>query len=581
VRLARRFGYDVLGFCDHHHNLTQASWAALQAEVRDEVAQLAPGELLLTTGYEATWMTGHLCVLGKHEFDGESIAACDRQMWSPANTRILAHPDNNICAWHLPLPVAIQGVEVINGGQDPYSVYAGSPCNGLATYQRYLMLNHKVAAIAQSDCHQRVVFGRAWTGILVDENAPLHWENVQAALQQGRTFAAMGDLFVHVWVENGQAVGDTLTEAGVSDLLWDVPDGAEVTIHVADRPVAHFPAGSGNSYRLRHNGPHWLLVKRGLAWAVSSPLWVANQVVATAPLRNALAHHSVVQQRVDALRRRLDWLASLQLSPEQTPYPVARYVEWLNEQLPSAWADSDSAFSGPGSVVDWARARLQGAQEIVTPILRDLYRTLYRDVTAAQGGPHLIVIAPGTPLPTGVYRSTVDLPLNWQAPELATVTGERIPSLSSSIPGERDPLHGNRSRIQMQELVTWLRRGEIHEYQMHNCQLSMEAGALRLVVDLWPAALGAAPVPDVGAAQQLAAAIRDPTVQSFFVHLRMPKRFALIFELEREVYAGQLVLKIVPADNGENESEPRAIRFFEDSALAGDPSELSLVVQFA
>src|SRR5690606_17160039 len=33
VELGRRLGYDVLGFCDHHHNLTQAAWQTLQAEV--------------------------------------------------------------------------------------------------------------------------------------------------------------------------------------------------------------------------------------------------------------------------------------------------------------------------------------------------------------------------------------------------------------------------------------------------------------------------------------------------------------------------------------------------------------------
>jgi hypothetical protein len=240
VTLARRFGYDVLGFCDHHHNLTQASWAALQAEVRAEIAGLASSELLLTTGYEATWMTGHLCVLGKQEFDGESIAACDRQMWLPANTRILAHPDNNICAWRLPLPVAVQGVEVINGGQDAYSVYAGSPCNGLATYQRYLLLNHKLAAVGQSDCHQRKVFGRAWTGVLVEDEAPLQWEVVQDALKQGHTFAAMGDLPIHVWTDNGCKPGDTLVDAAVDTIGWEVPSGAEVTVYVADRPVAYF-----------------------------------------------------------------------------------------------------------------------------------------------------------------------------------------------------------------------------------------------------------------------------------------------------------------------------------------------------
>jgi hypothetical protein len=123
-------------------------------------------------------------------------------------------------------------------------------------------------------------------------------------------------------------------------------------------------------------------------------------------------------------------------------------------------------------------------------------------------------------------------------------------------------------------------RGEIHEYQLHNAQLLCEGGALRLVADLWPATLGGAPVPDPDAAAKLAAAIADPAVQSFFVHLRMPRRFALVFELAREVVEGQLVLRVVPApEEGGLETAERAIRFFQDGALVNDPSELSLVVQ--
>lgn len=589
VTLARRFGYDVLGFCDHHHNLTQSSWAALQAEVRAEAERLGAGELLLTTGYEATWMTGHLCVLGKQAFDGESIPDCDRQMWSPANTRILAHPDNNICAWRLPLPVAIQGVEVINGGQDPYAVYTASPCNGVATYRRYLLLNHHVAAIAQSDCHQQVVFGRAWTGVMVADDAPLQWEVVQQALQQGHTFAAMGNLPIHLWTENGCVPGDTLVDPAVNHLWWDVPSDAEVTVYVADRPVAHFTSqGAGSNrgkYRLCHNGPQWLLVKRGLAWAVSSPLWVSNQPVESAPIRNALLQHTVVQQAANRLRRNLDWLESLEVSQEQTPYPVHRYVEWLGAQLPSAWTENDPAFSGIGDPIDWAMTRLQAAQEIMTPILRDLCRVLHS--TPAQGKAHVLVTAPKKFLPAALYRATVDLPHSWPSPQVTTSMGAPLLALATSIPGERDPLHGNRSRTQMGELVTWLERGEIHEYLLRDCQLTCANGELRLVADLWPAALGYAPESNPAAAQMLVKALADPEMQSFFVHLRMPRRYALLFFLPEPLSVDHMILSVVPAtgqageEKGEEEKREakRTIQFFVDDALASDPSEFSLVVQ--
>ena len=597
VGLARRFGYDVLGFCDHHHNLTQAAWAELRAEVQAET-DAAP-DLLLTTGYEATWMTGHLCVLGKQAFDGESIAACDHQMWSPANTRILAHPDNNICAWRLPLPVAVQGVEIINGGQDPYAIYAGSPCNGLATYQRYLLLNHRVAAIAQSDCHQRVVFGRAWTGIRVEDGAPLDWEVVQRALHAGHTFAAIGDLPIHVWTENGIGPGDGLDEPGVDSICWEVPSGAEVTIYIADRPVAYFAAQSKagektsrHSYRLRHNGPHYLVVKRGLAWAVSSPIWVSNQAVNPAPLRTALTQHTVVQRMVDDVRRQLDWLCSLQVAPEQTPYPISYYVEWLQTLLPAAWSEADPAFSGPGDPVDWAVARLQAAQVMLTPILGDLCRTRYRRPEHRAGKPRVLV-APSSQLQTppvsgSTYRGVVDLPREWNAVQLTSAEGVPIRTHASAIPGERDPLHGYRSREQMNELVIWLTRGEIHEYVLRNCQLSCEHEEVRLIVDLWPAALGYAPEPNLAAAQKLSTALADPTNSRFFVHLRMPRRFTLLFALDETLSATlsgtHLVLEAVPPTikgkkENENSENEHTLHFYQEDALVHDPSADVLVVQ--
>jgi hypothetical protein len=593
VGLARGFGYDVLGFCDHHHNLTQASWAQLRAEVAEESAKLGASELLLTTGYEATWMTGHLCILGKDALDGESIAACERQMWSPSNTRILAHPDNNICAWHLPLPVGVQGVEVINGGQDPYSVYVGSPCNGLTTYQRYLLLNHKVGAIAQSDCHERAIFGRAWTGIQVDDDAPLRWEVVQSALNQAHTFAAMGDLPVRLWTEDGCGPGDTLHEPTVDSLWWEVPSGAEVTVYVANRPVAHFAATANEGekcsgrYSLHHNGPHWLLVKRGLAWAVSSPIWVSNQLAATAAPRMRLAQNGAVQAQVERLRRQLDWLAALDPLPEQTPYPVIRYVEWLQAQLPTAWSEVDPAFSGLGDEADWAMARLHATQQIITPILRDLCRTRHRPSPPSAEGVHLLVAALPAQgdaqrplLSSGLYRTIVDLPRNWVSPQVTNAEGVEIPTLSLPIPGERDPLQGQRSRVQMNELVTWLARGEIHEYQIHLQQLGLEGDEYWLIADLWPAALGRPTKSNPDAAQALITAIADPKIMRFFVHLRMPRRFALIFELDETIYAETLLLNLLPVSGQESGKEnEQTTRFYQDELLAHDPSLATLVVQ--
>jgi hypothetical protein len=64
----------------------------------------------------------------------------------------------------------------------------------------------------------------------------------------------------------------------------------------------------------------------------------------------------------------------------------------------------------------------------------------------------------------------------------------------------------------------------------------------------------------------------------------MPRRFALLFELAEEVSEEYLILKVIPGGSEEGEAEEgmeekRTIRFFQDGALATDPSELSLVIQ--
>ena len=437
------------------------------------------------------------------------------------------------------------------------------------------------------------------TGIRVEDGAPLDWEVVQRALHAGHTFAAIGDLPIHVWTENGIGPGDGLDEPGVDSICWEVPSGAEVTIYIADRPVAYFAAQSKagektsrHSYRLRHNGPHYLVVKRGLAWAVSSPIWVSNQAVNPAPLRTALTQHTVVQRMVDDVCRQLDWLCSLQVAPEQTPYPISYYVEWLQTLLPAAWSEADPAFSGPGDPVDWAVARLQAAQAMLTPILGDLCRTRYRRPEHRAGKPRVLV-APSSQLQTppvsgSTYRGVVDLPREWNAVQLTSAEGVPIRTHASAIPGERDPLHGYRSREQMKELVIWLTRGEIHEYMLRDCQLSCEHEEVRLIVDLWPAALGYAPEPNLAAAQKLSTALADPTNSRFFVHLRMPRRFTLLFALDETLSATlsgtHLVLEAVPPTikgkkENENSENEHTLHFYQEDALVHDPSADVLVVQ--
>jgi hypothetical protein len=483
--LARRMGYSVLGFCDHHQNLTQAAWRTLQSET----AALAADDLLLTTGYEATFVAGHLCVLGKQQFDGETVADCARQLWSPANTRILAHPDNNSCAWLLPLPVGVQGVEVINGGQDFYSYRMGSPCNGLTTFQRYLLLNHPVGAVAQSDCHERAIFGRVWTGLQLPEDAPLNWQSVQAALARGHCYAAMGQISLRLWTGSGASMGDTLENSGSTELLWEAPPGAEVTVFVAGTPVAQLRQDAAlGRYPLQQNGPHWLLVKRGLDWAVTSPIWVRNQPAAAPAVRAALLAHSVVQHAAGRLQRRLDWLDALQPHWQSSPYPVAAYAGWLQSLLPSAWAEDEWALTGPAAPLDVAQARLQHAYQLAGALLADVTRAAQAPLPA-EPAPKVVVAAAAPPFPGGLLQFMVDVPRTWEEIRLTGAQGEEAPFVALPVDGPRDPIQGLRNPVQMREIVIWLERGEMHEYSVQNVQIEEHAPRLTVTFDLYPALL--------------------------------------------------------------------------------------------
>ena len=572
VAAARARGYGVLGFCDHHHNLTADAWALLQAET----AALASPDLLLTTGYEATWMVGHLCVLGKQVFDGGTIAECTRQLWSPANTRILAHPDNNPCAWRLPLPVGIQGVEVINGGQDPYAVKPNSFCNGLATFMRYLLLNHPVAAIAQSDCHDRAVFGRVHTALLPDDEAPLTWHTVRDTLMRHHTLAVMGDLSVRVWAADGARPGDRVTDPACTEIGWEAPPHAAVTVYVADRPVATYAPGAPARHPIAHNGPHWLLIQRGLAWAVSSPIWVATRPGPTPAQRAGLAAHSVVRAATDRLRRDLDRLEMLATAGAASPYPTAAYLEWLRRQLPAQWTDADPAWTGPGAAEDWARARIDQARTILGPILHAAARAAHQTFPRPEE-PRLILLPAAPGIAAGVYQAVADVPRRWPDVAVTTAAGAPVTVAALPIPGERDPIQGMRTRAQMPELVVWLARGEIHEYVLHTVDLTCSGGKLRLLVDLYPAALGYASTPRPATAAALAAWIDDPTVAEFYVHLRMPRRFALWLRLPADPAADRLVLTLAPAvPHPANEERTP---FYQEDALVADLSDQALVVQ--
>lgn len=582
VTLGRRLGYDALGFCDHHHNLTQAAWQTLQAEVE----ALSGSGLLLSTGYEATFVVGHLCVLNRRVFDGESVAGCRRALWSPANTRILAHPDNNACAWLLPLPVGVQGVEVINGGQDLYAYRPNSPCNGLTTYQRYLLLNHPVAAVAQSDCHVRALFGRVWTGLALPPDAPRTWTALQDALARGHSCAVMGDLPLSVWAESGAIMGDPLAAPGDHELLWEVAPGSEVTVFVADRPVAYFlPNGqSRGHYRLQGNGPHWLLAKRGLAWAVSSPIWVQNQPADAAAGRARLAQERSLLPALDGLRRRLDALQARRPDWERSALPVAGYMRWLQALLPDAWPNTDWGWDPGRDAAALAHARLEAATQIATPLLAEVIRAAAVTPQPGAPAPRAVIAAGQEGAPGGLIQFSVDVPRDWAAIRLYDESGTPLTHLAQPGDGPRDPIDSLRTRLQAEEIYVWLAYGEMHEYVLRDLHVQRQGTTLTIQIDLYPEELGLQAHPDPAAAAALAAQVADPELTQIYVHLRMPRRFGVVMEIDAMPGATSRTVYVRPAgQEGEQataqQAELHRLPLDMPDGWSHDPAASTLVVQ--
>ena len=570
VAPAKKNGFAAIGFCDHHHNLTQAGWRALRAAADS----LTTPELLVSTGYEATFVTGHLCMLNRTEFDGESALLCERQMWRPDNLRIVAHPDNNSCAWRLPLPVGAAGVEVINGGQDLYAYRPSSPCNGLRTYQTYLLLNHPVAAFAQSDCHERMIFGRVWTGMWLPEDTATTWAAIDSAIDERRVFAAMGDITLRVWSDE-----DTYT---VPVLRWETSPGAEITIFCADRPVTYLEpeAAACGYHQPATNGYTWILAKRGLAWAVSSPIRMqprAADHLEIAAKREDLLANSFVQHQSDRLKRRLEQLIGFETIWTDSLFPVQEYVTWLSALLPDQWPREEFV-DGVEELQRRAGLRLQHAATIATAVLDDLTRQRFRDRVGEPDRVHAVVAVPNSGETRGPIQFTVDVPRDWSDVTLVDPAGAEMDFIAQEVDGERDPIHGPRTREQLGEVVTWLRHGEMHEYGLRHVTLTHTDATVEVHFDLYPARLLGEVLQYGQPAAELEQLIADPSVTEFHVHTRMPKRLAILLRIDSLPADGLLTVHVRPGRRSRADMD-RRFGVFGNRSLGADLLAEGWVVQ--
>src|SRR5690606_2277250 len=155
----------------------------------------------------------------------------------------------------------------------------------------------------------------------------------------------MGDLSVQLWCENETPAGpgETVEAAPGATLRWQVPPGTTVQLWLADRLLAEFaPADGIACHTVAHNGPHWLLCRRRLHWAVTSPIWIFGMPGADAAARARLHDHRGVQAAAARLQQRLEWLQQAQAEAPLISMPVDAYVAWAARLLPQNWRGDDA-----------------------------------------------------------------------------------------------------------------------------------------------------------------------------------------------------------------------------------------------
>lgn len=521
--MARRAGIEALGFADHHHNLTQASWAALQ----EQVAALQDEGILLVTGYEATYIDGHMVITDKDEFDGEHVGGMEAAVHDDRNVRILAHPDNNSCQWNLNLVLGIDGVEVANGGQDEYCAREGSPCNGLRTFKEYLLLGERVAPFSNSDCHQAVFFGRMWTGVWIPADAPLTRQTLFEAIRARRTLASYGGLELEFGADGGVIMGDALESNGFQALRWQAPPESRVTLYRGDTAVARFGGGRGE-YIPTSNGPWWLLAEQGASWAVASPIWVHGIPHAgyMAQLHEALINdrllrepaaqaETLLAQAADLLAERLDGRLAFALP----------YLPRLHSQLPANLPSGLLANRDPADLHQENTRRLRLVVRAAGQLLADMLAAAGPAEPEAGDRLAWLHCLDGRPLPP-IVQFTVEVPQCAGPFHLTTLDGRPLDFVAAAAP-HRDPVNEFRTPGRMEEILVWLERGEMHEYALQNVEMRAEGDTLYTSFDLYrPRWLAERPAYPQEAAR-LAAILAEGGHARYHLHIRKPQRWVV------------------------------------------------------
>ncbi len=281
VAWARSRALNFMTLTDHN---TTSAHAQLHA--------LASDDLLTIGGLELTTHWGHALALGGHDWHEWRVGSVTRRtmpmladdVMSKGALFVIAHPMSpgdpscTGCRWEYTdmMPGTAHLIEVWNGG--PWSDYNEE---GLALFQHWLALGHRLRATAGSDIHGPESAAGP-TGFNHVEADALTEKAILRAVSQGRNYLSCGPrLILTAETPNGTAaMGDTVVEGATFHADWQTGQ-QPVTLHFVDgtgRRATH-PAPADTTGMAALNGAHRFVMAElrdatGRVHALTNPIFV-------------------------------------------------------------------------------------------------------------------------------------------------------------------------------------------------------------------------------------------------------------------------------------------------------------------
>ncbi|MDI3508796.1 MAG: hypothetical protein PWP55_988 [Clostridiales bacterium] len=523
IKLSQKNNIQILGLADHHHNLTQEAW---QLEL-DDIKESHGDVPLVLPGYEITFIDGHMVITDKRTFDAEYIKDAKNNILKENDLRIVAHPDNNNCKWLMGMVYKINSVEVANGGQGMCSVGENSPYNGLKTWKDYLLMRQHASPMANSDCHQAVHFGKVWTGVFLNEESELTEQAVRQALLRGHTFASIGELRVNISCGDDIVMGDCIgLGERYYDIHWECPGAHRVTLFCGDMSIGVYYEDHGR-YTPTLNGPYWILAQQDEQWAVSAPIWVsAVPTTSRICLKDEIYKNDVINVLDYDISKKLEWIKRLKGDNALVEPYIDKYVGWFESFLIRNLNNDEFTNKALDIAVAENIRRLRLIQQNVGKLLNGVLHKIYGD----DGRNVLIANLDDKPY-RGLIKADIKINPDWDGFGLYDEREDELPS-ASSIWEYRDFIDEQRPAYRMKEVITWLERGEMHEYKVCCVDLQCDADKVKVSFDLYPYEFIKRDVAWPKEARLLRDLLKNDKINSYFLHVRKMKDATAFFAVD-------------------------------------------------